>query len=412
MDSEIKTVSNILRIKAAIVLLVILTNVSNSSTAQSSESVETRSKVAPDQQPAFKEQTRVAAVKTKTSFKSSIITDKLTSPWGIDFLPDGRMIVSEKKGTIRIVSKDGNLSEPLKGVPPVRVFGVSGLMDVKVSPNFKQNRYVFWTYPEPLGENKSTNCVARGKLSSDEKSIEEVKVIFRSTTPGEDGFHLGSRMLFDKQGFLFVSLGDRFDEVVRSESQKLNSTIGKIIRINQDGSYAEGNPFVSDGNAKKEIWSLGHRNPQGLALHPITGDLWASEHGPFSGDELNLVRPGSNYGWPTISYGLADGGGPLTGVTQKNGLQQPVYYWDPTVAPCGMTFYTGSLIPEWKNNLFVGTLSGSHIVRLIIDHKTNRVVSEERLLSETSQRFRHIIQGPDQALYAITDQGRLYRIGN
>lgn len=389
-------------IAAILLLLVVKTN---------GQSVETLPKVAKDQQPAFVNQTRVQSVKTQADFKSAIVTDKLSRPYGLDFLPDGRMIVSEIQGAIRIISKDGVVGESLKGVPPVRVFGVTGMMDVKVSPDFTTNRYVFWTYPEPKGDKQSINCVARGKLSADEKSLEDVRIIYKATTAGEDGFHLGSRMLFDKNGLLYVTFGDRFNESVRGESQSLNSSLGKIIRINQDGTYAKGNPFVSDPTARKEIWSLGHRNPQGLAFNPATGDLWSSEHGPTSGDEINLIRAKSNYGWPIISYGLADTGGPLTGETQKEGLEQPVYYWDPAVAPCGMTFYTGNLFPEWKNNLFVGALRGSHIIRLIIDNSTNKIIGEERLLSGERQRFRHVVQGPDEALYAITDQGRLYRLG-
>jgi glucose/arabinose dehydrogenase len=375
------------------------------------QSVETRAKVAPDQKPAFVRQTRGQVVKTLANFKVNIITKNLSRPWGLDFLPDGRMIVSELKGTIRIVAINGKVGDILKGVPPVRTFGVSGMMDVKVSPDFKTSRHVFWTYAEPVGENKSINCVARGKLSADETSLDDVEVIYRSSTPGQDGFHLGSRMLFDKSGLLYVTLGDRFHESVRGESQELNSSLGKIIRINKDGTYANDNPFISDPKAKKEIWSLGHRNPQGLALNPVTGDLWSSEHGPIAGDELNIIRPGANYGWPIISYGLADGGGPLNGSSQKGGLEQPVYYWDPAVAPCGMTFYTGDLIPEWKNNLFVGALRGSHIIRLVIDNSTNQIIGEEKLLADERQRFRHIVQGPDGALYAITDQGRLYKLG-
>ncbi|KAA5539671.1 PQQ-dependent sugar dehydrogenase [Adhaeribacter rhizoryzae] len=395
-------------INPTILCLILVLNL-NSTYGQS---VETSPKVAPQQKPASAGQTRVSAVKTSTKFSFKVITEGLSSPWGLDFLPDGRMLVSELAGKIRIVSKDGTVGNALKGAPPVRVFGVSGMMDVKVSPNFETSRYVFWTYPEPTGENQSVNCIARGKLSLDETSLEEVKVIYRASTTGQDGFHLGSRMLFDKSGLLYVTFGDRFQESVRVQAQELNSSLGKIIRINQDGTYAKGNPFISDPKARKEIWSLGHRNPQGLAFNPVTGDLWSSEHGPIAGDELNIIRPGANYGWPIISYGQADGGGSLSGSTQKEGMAQPVYYWDPAVAPAGMTFYTGNLIPEWKNNLFVGALRGSHIIRLVIDHKTSRVIGEERLLADERQRFRHIIQGPDEALYAITHQGRLYRIGN
>ncbi|WP_207509716.1 PQQ-dependent sugar dehydrogenase [Telluribacter humicola] len=375
------------------------------------QSVETSTKVATNQQPAFVAQTRVAAVKTSTLFSVKVLTDGLSNPWGFDFLPDGRMIVSELEGNIRILSKEGKIGIPLQNVPAVRTAGVSGMMDIKVSPDFARNRFVFWTYAEPIGENQSVNCVARGKMSSDETSLEDVKIIYRASTQGQDGFHLGSRMLFDKSGLLYVTLGDRFQESVRGEAQQLSSSLGKIIRINEDGTPANGNPFATTAGALKEIWTIGHRNPQGLSFNPVTGELWASEHGPTSGDELNRIRPGANYGWPLISYGLADGGGALSGTTQKEAMEQPVYYWDPAVAPSGMTFYTGKLIPEWKNNLFVGALRGSHIIRLVIDHKTNRVIGEERLLADELQRFRHIVQGPDEALYAITAQGRLYRIG-
>ena len=375
------------------------------------QSVETNRKVAVNQPPAFEGQTRVKAVKTEATYKVSILTKKLSRPWGLDFLPDGRMLVSELEGAIRIVSKDGTVGKALKGVPSVFVYGVTGMMDVKVSPNFKTSRYVFWTYPESVDGNQSINCVARGKLSEDETSFEEVKVIYRASTKGQDGFHLGSRMLFDNNGLLYVTLGDRYHESVRDEAQQLNSSLGKIIRINEDGTPAAGNPFASTVGALKEIWSIGHRNPQGLAFNPVTGDLWESEHGPTSGDEINIIKPGANYGWPIISYGLADTGGPLSGLTQKEGIEQPTYYWDPSVAPCGMTFYTGNDIAEWKNNLFVGALKGSHIIRFVIDQKTNSITGEEKLLSDERQRFRHIIQGTDEALYAITDQGRLYRIG-
>lgn len=378
------------------------------------QSVETNSKVAPHLKPAFAGQTRVPAVKTNAKFSFKVITEGLASPWGLDFLPDGRMIVSELEGKIRIVSKDGQIGNPLKNVPAVRTVGVSGMMDVKVSPDFARNRWVFWTYAEPTADDQGVNCLARGVLSADETALENVQVILRATTPAQDGFHLGSRMLFDQNGTLLVTMGDRVANEVRIKAQDLTSHVGKILRINQDGTPAVGNPFNSTNGNLKEVWSIGHRNPQGLAFNPVTGDLWESEHGPRSGDEINIIKAGKNYGWPLISYGLEDNGKPVnnTGLTQKEGLEQPVYYWDPAVAPSGMTFYTGNLIPEWRNNLFVGALRGSHIIRLVIDHKTNRVIGEERLLAKEQQRFRHIVQGPDEALYAITHQGRLYRIGN
>jgi aldose sugar dehydrogenase len=377
-----------------------------------SQSVETNAKNAPNQQPAFASQTRVKAIKTKEKVGIKIITEGLESPWGLDFLPDGRFIVSEKEGKIRIVSQDGKIGNPLKNVPSVRVYGVSGMMDVKVSPDFKNNRFVFWTYPEPVENSRSVNCIARGVLSADETSLDNVKVIFRASHSNSDGFHLGSRMLFDKDGLMYVTIGDRYSRDVRDNAQNKKSHLGKVLRITQEGLAASGNPFENDNDALPEIWSLGHRNPQGLAFNNITSELWESEHGPNGGDELNIIKPKINYGWPILSYGIADTGGPLTGETQKEGLQQPVYYWDPVISPCGMTFYSGNKIAEWKNNLFVGALRGTHIARLIIDNKKNSIIAEEKLLADEWQRFRHIVQGTDEYLYAITDQGRLYKIGN
>lgn len=376
--------------------------------------VETEPKIVTDQAPAFEGQTRAPGIKTEAQFKVEILTDSLKLPWGLDFLPDGRMVVSEREGKIRVLSKDGEIGEPLSGVPPVRYELVSGMTDVKVAPDFSTSRYIFWSYQETADGDKGVNCVARGKLSADEKSLENVEVIYRTKVPYGDAYHTGSRMLFDKEGHLLVTLGDRYHDSVRVQAQHLDSPVAKILRLNQDGSPAEGNPFAATEGALKEIWSIGHRNPQGLAFSPVTGELWESEHGAKSGDEINIIKPGANYGWPLVGYGVEDNDKPIggTGLTQKEGIEQPVYYWDPSVAPCGMTFYTGSLIPEWKNNLFVGALRGSHIIRLVVDHKTGRVLAEERLLAEDKQRFRHIVQGPDQALYAITDQGRLYRIGN
>jgi len=379
-----------------------------------SQSVETRPKVAPDQEPAFEGQTRVPEISTKTDFSVTVLTDNVSEPWGLDFLPDGRMIVSEKPGNIKIVTKKGQVGNPLNGVPPVRYEGSGGMFDVKLAPDFEKSRRVFWTYVSTF-EGEAMNCVASGRLSQDESGLEDVRLIYK-IGPTKDGrFHFGSRMIFDQEGLLYVTFGDRF-RAGRDEVQQLNSALGKIIRINQDGSPADGNPYIDNDNALPEIWSIGHRNPQGLAINPVTNDLWESDHGPQAGDEINIIRPGANYGWPVISYGLEYSGEPVngTGLTQKEGMEQPVYYWDPTVAPSGMTFYTGDAIPEWKNNLFIGALRGRHIIRLVIDNSTNRVVGEERLLTGEEQRFRYVVQGPDGALYATTDheKGRIYRIGN
>lgn len=376
--------------------------------------VETRAKVAPNQEPAFKGQTRIAGIRTKTVIKISTITTGLNHPWGLAFMPDGRMIVSERPGTIRIVTTAGSPGTPIKGVPAVRNQGEGGLLDLKVAPDFANSRLVFWAYVEP-GTGTGVNCVASGKLSSDESAFENVRVIYRGTTPYSSPNHNGSRMQFDSKGLLYVSFGERFDDNIRVQAQQLNSSLGKIIRINQDGSAPAGNPFANIAADRSEIWSYGHRNPQGLAINPVNGELWETEHGPQGGDELNIIKPGSNYGWPIISYGLEYGGQPVngTGLTKQDGMEQPVYYWDPAIAPSGMIFYTGSLIPEWKNNLFIGALAGRHIIRLVINNDTHRVIGEERLLAGEKQRIRLVVQGPDGALYAITDEdpGRIYRIG-
>lgn len=393
------------------ILLAEILLMAGASSAQEA-SVENRSKEAPQQSPAFAGQTRAPAVRTRTDFFVEVITEELSFPWGMDFLPDGRMIVSEKPGNIRIVSKNGKVSEPLGGVPPVRYQGSGGMYDLKLAPDFEQSHRVFWTYVT-TSEGEAMNCVTTGVLTENETALENVKVIYQITPTAGGKFHFGSRMLFDQQGNLFVTFGDRFHPG-RPEVQQLNFALGKIIRINQDGSAAEGNPFVAHENALPEIWSIGHRNPQGLAFHPVTGALWEAEHGPRAGDEINIIKKGANYGWPVISYGLEYRGGPVngTGLTEKEGMQQPVYYYDPATAPSGMTFYDGVLIPEWENNLFVAMLKGMHIARLVVDHDRGKIVGEEKLLADEGQRFRYVVQGPDGALYALTDsaEGRIYRI--
>jgi glucose/arabinose dehydrogenase len=373
--------------------------------------VETNSKVAPNQQPAFANQTRVAGARTLFAYHSAIITSSLNHPWGLAFLPDGRMIVTERPGTMRIVTNAGSVGNPIANVPAVRTGGEGGLLDVKLDPDFASSRLVFWTFIEPNGGN-GLNCIARGRLSDDVASLENVQVIYRGNTPYSSQNHNGSRLLFDNNGLLYASFGEGFDDNIRVKAQALNSSLGKIIRINKDGTPAAGNPYATTAGALPEIFSLGHRNPQGLAINPQTGVLWESEHGPQAGDEINLIQPGHNYGWPVIAYGLEYSGAVVGNGTQQSGMDQPVYYWDPAIAPSGMTFYTGTLIPEWHNNLFVGALRGAHIIRLMINN--DKVVGEERLLADQGQRFRYVTQGPDGALYAITDQdqGRIYRIAN
>ncbi|HEY5039774.1 MAG TPA: PQQ-dependent sugar dehydrogenase, partial [bacterium] len=355
---------------------------------------------------------RIGGVKTESKIKIIPIASGLHSPWGLDFMPDGRMIVSEKPGNIRIVSRQGVPGPAIQNVPPVRLMGDGGMYDLKLDPDFGKSRLVFWTFVEPVTGGGVTS-VARGKLSRDETKFEEVKIIYRASPAYQGPNHNGSRMLFDKKGNLFVSFGERFDDEIRKKAQDLSSSLGKIIRINKDGKAVKGNPFETTPNALPEIWTLGHRNPQGLAFNPKTGDLWESDHGPDAGDEINIIKAGVNYGWPLISYGIEYSGKPVNGgLTVMKGMEQPVYYWDPAIAPSGITFYTGNLIPEWKGNLFVASLRGSHIARLVI--KDNKVVGEERLFSDLHKRFRYITQGPDGALYTIIDDtdGKIFKISN
>jgi glucose/arabinose dehydrogenase len=358
--------------------------------------------------PAFVGQTRIQGIKTKTPLQVKILTATLKKPWGITSLPDGRLIITQKSGTFRIADASGSLSEEVTGIPEVNDKGQGGLLDIAIDPDFNQNRMLYWTFSEKSSQGNLT-AVAKGRLSKDEKTIENAKVIYRAT-PAYDGvLHYGSRILFDKTGNLIFSTGERSDLETRPQAQWLNSSLGKIIRITVDGTPAPNNPFMGNSKARPELYSYGHRNVQGLALHPLTGDLWECEMGPRGGDEVNRIIPGKNYGWPIITYGIEYDGKTIGGgKTQMEGMEQPVYYWDPVASPSGMTFYTGKEIPEWDNNLFIGGLSSQHIVRLVIQN--NKVTGEERLLAGEGERFRDVAQGKDGALYAITDSGKLYRI--
>jgi len=359
--------------------------------------------------PAFPNQTRVNGVRTVTPYQTDILTSSLSAPWGITSLPDGRLLITQKGGTMRIVSTTGTVSNPITGIPAVNSGGQGGLLGVCVDPQFESNRMVYWVFSENVSGGNLT-AVAKGRLSNAETSIENPVVIYRAGPAANVGtLHYGGRILFDSTGNLLVSSGERSDLSTRPLAQSVSAALGKIVRITKDGQPAPGNPTFSQGGALPELYSMGHRNPQGLAIHPVTGELWQSEHGPRGGDEINRVIGGANYGWPTITYGIEYSGAVIGGgIQQQTGMQQPVYYWDPVISPSGITFYKGSQIPEWQNNLFVASLSGMHIARLVIENNT--VVGEERLLADQNQRFRDITQGRDNALYAITDGGRLYRI--
>ncbi|MEC3877999.1 PQQ-dependent sugar dehydrogenase [Parapedobacter sp. 10938] len=362
-----------------------------------------------DYAPAFEGQTRVAGVKTTTPFEAKVLTEGLDRPWGIASLPDGRLLITEKEGTLRIATQTGELSEAITGLPAVNAKGQGGLLGVTIDPDFDSNRMVYCVFSQDT-PNGTLTAVAKGRLADDEKTVENAQVIYQATPAHKSNLHYGGRILFDKTGNLFVSTGERSDIETRPLAQDLNAALGKVLRITPNGDPAPGNPFEGRSDARPEIYSYGHRNVQGLAFHPITGDLWEGEFGPRGGDEINRVQAGKNYGWPTITYGLEYNGNKIgDAIQQQEGLEQPVYYWDPVLSPSGMTFFAGNSIPEWENNLFIGGLSSVHIARLVI--KDNKVVGEERLLEDEAQRFRDVHQGKDGALYAITDGGRLYRIG-
>ncbi|MCC2547440.1 PQQ-dependent sugar dehydrogenase [Hymenobacter sp. BT175] len=360
-------------------------------------------------QPAFAGQTRAAGVTTAAgSYRATVLTSSLASPWGITALPDGRLLVTEKAGRLRIVSSSGVVSAPITGVPPVNAAGQGGLLGLCLDPDFSTNRMVYWSFSEARPDGNVT-AIAKGRLANNEQSLEGVSVIYRAEPAYAGSLHYGGRVVFDRTGNLLVSTGERSDLVTRPQAQSATSALGKIIRITRDGQPAPGNPVFAQAGARPGLYSIGHRNPQGLAIHPVTGEAWESEHGPRGGDEINRLRAGADYGWPTITYGIEYGGQPVgSGIQQRDGLEQPVYYWDPVVSPSGITFYSSDRIAGWRNNLFVASLSGMHIVRLVIEN--NRVTGEERLLANEGQRFRDVAQGSDGALYAVTDQGRLYRI--
>jgi glucose/arabinose dehydrogenase len=344
------------------------------------------------------------------SIRVETVAAGLEHPWGLEFLPDSRMLVTERPGRLRIVSPDGTVSEPVAGVPEVDPRGQGGLLDVALDPKFATNRLVYLSYAEP-GEGGNSTAVARAVLSEDAASLSELEVIFSQKPKLPSEGHFGSRLVFDGNGDLFVTLGERFKPEFRVQAQELNSHLGKIVRIRADGSVPEDNPFVAQAGALPEIWSYGHRNIQAAALHPETGQLWEIEHGPQGGDELNIVEPGANYGWPVVSHGVNYDDSPVgSGKQRQAGMVDPIHTWTPVIAPSGMAFYTGSAFPDWRGDLFVGGLRSTALVRLELDG--TRVANEERLLQDLGRRIRDVMQGPDGALYLLTDEenGELLRL--
>jgi len=352
---------------------------------------------------------RDAAVKASTqqgTVRLVTVAEGLERPWGIAFLPDGRALVTERPGRLRIVGTDGKLSEPLGGVPAVHAIKQGGLLDVALDPEFAATRLVYLSYAEKREDGNGTT-VARGRLG--ERGLEDVQVIFRQRPAVSGGHHFGSRLVFSRDGRLFVTLGDRFSE--RARAQTLDSHLGKVVRIERDGKIPADNPFLGRPGALPEIWSYGHRNVQGAALHPATGELWTNEHGPKGGDELNRDLAGRNYGWPTVTYGVEYSGEKISDSPTAPGIEPPVHYWVPSIATSGLLFYTGTRFPQWRGSAFLGGLANLQLVRLEMDG--NRVVREERLLEGVvNERVRDVEQGPDGSIYLLTDEinGRLLRV--
>jgi glucose/arabinose dehydrogenase len=377
--------------------------------------VETRDANGVGQAPAFAGQTRAPGVTTQGTLRHTVAATGLVHPWGLALLPDGRWLVTERPGRMRIVSTEGQIGEPIAGLPAVDARGQGGLLDVILSPTFAADRTIFWSYAEPRpnaeGGGGNATSVARGVLSADGSRVDQVRVIFRALPVYDGDKHFGSALAFAPDGKLFVTLGERSDAPMRPQAQQLDSHMGKVVRINADGSVPQDNPFVGQAGALPEIWSLGHRNVQGIAVQPGTGAVWTIEHGTRGGDELNRPQPGKNYGWPNAAYGIEYRGGAIgEGLTAGDGFEQPIYYWDPVIAPGGQTFYSGAMFPGWQGNLLIAGLGGKSLTRLVLDG--DRVVGEERLLTGLGERIRDVAVAADGAVWVITDEedGKLVRL--
>ncbi len=339
------------------------------------------------------------------AFRLETVAEGLGNPWGLAFLPGGDILVSERGGDLRVI-RDGRLDpEPVAGVPAVATRGQGGLLDIAVDPGFAENRFIYLSYAGADGRSAGTEVV-RARFDGD--SLSDVQRIFRAEPKTRGGRHFGSRLVIDRDGYLFISLGDRGDHM--KEAQNTGSHLGSIIRINRDGTVPQDNPFAGQEGARPEIWSYGHRNVQGMTMHPETGAIWAHEHGPRGGDEVNIVRRGANYGWPAITYGIDYSGAIISDKTSAPGMEQPVVYWVPSIAPSGMAFYDGEAFPQWRGDLFVGALAGRHLRRLEMDG--DRVTAQEVLLDDLAERIRDVRSAPDGSLYLLTDspRGRVLRL--
>jgi len=381
--------------------------------AQTGEPVEQGAKNRPGIEPAFENQTRAPAMDSGYDLEVTEIAGGLAHPWGIAVLPgDQGYLVTERPGRLVHISETGEVSEPISGVPEVLNERQGGLLDVALGPDFEETRMVYLTFAEPLSGGLSATAAARGVLSEDMTDLTGVEEIFQQSPGSPNPMHYGSRILFDGEGHAFITTGEHFTEAERQYSQDLDKTYGKIVRVTLYGSTPEGNPFTGEAGAQPEIWTLGHRNIQGAAIRPDTGQLWAIEHGPQGGDELNLIEPGNNYGWPIVSYGINYGGsevGSGAAAHAPNGFTEPVYYWDPVIAPGGMTFYDGDMFEDWQGDVLIGGLVAGTIIRL--EMEGDRVVGEERLDTDLG-RTRDVAVDQDGSVLAITDveDGGLFRL--
>jgi glucose/arabinose dehydrogenase len=356
---------------------------------------------------AFAAQTDAPAA-PRTAIKVETVAKGLTHPWGLQFLPDGRMLVTERPGRLRIVARDGTLLPVIAGVPKVHASGQGGLLDVALAPDFATSQEIFLSFAEPRDGGANGTSVASGRLelSGSGGSLANVRVIFRQQPSFATNLHFGSRIVFAEDGTFYLTVGDRYTQ--KQEAQIPSNHIGKIMRLNRDGTPFAGNPKLPGWDAA--VWSIGHRNVQGAARHPETGELWTAEHGARGGDEVNRVRKGLNYGWPVITYGIDYSGAKIGEGTTKAGMEQPLYYWDPSIAPSGAAFYTGTLFPTWRGNLLVGGLAAQQLSRLVLEGE--RIVAEERLLVDLGARIRDVRVGPDGAVWVLTDHtdGRILRL--
>jgi len=340
-----------------------------------------------------------------------VLTQGLEKPWGMDMLPDGHIIVTEKPGRLRIVDQEGNLSEPLVGVPKVTDIGQGGLLDVTLDPDFQNNRLLWLAYSEPSPDGTNTTAVARAQLSPDGTTLEDATVIFRQLPRYRGQFHFGARIVFAGDGTMFITLGERFQDPWRQQAQDLRSHLGKVVRLHSDGTPPADNPWIGDDGALPELWSYGHRNVQGAAIHPETGKLWITEHGPQGGDELNIPKPGGNYGWPLVSHGVEYSGLPVgSGSQSEPGLEDPITTWTPAIAPGGIAFYTGDAFPNWQGNLLISGLKARALLRLELDGES--VTHQERLLEEEGSRIRDVAVDSDGVVYVLTDEqeGKILRL--